>query len=145
MTDRQRTARPRQPRNVAIGDGGEGVSDGLGRRGGGHPVDEGGAEPEAVVVAVDRPDEQLGHRPSHGLDRLTDRGETGVRGDLDVVEAVDNGPSLLRALTNHRPDVAVVDASWHMPNAARNAQGVHVLFNNCYANYGATNAIEFSS
>nr|MDT0667537.1 response regulator transcription factor [Micromonospora sp. DSM 115978] len=28
---------------------------------------------------------------------------------LDVVEAVDNGPSLLRALTTHRPDVAVVD------------------------------------
>jgi DNA-binding NarL/FixJ family response regulator len=26
-----------------------------------------------------------------------------------VVEAVDNGPSLLRALTSHRPDVAVVD------------------------------------
>jgi DNA-binding NarL/FixJ family response regulator len=26
-----------------------------------------------------------------------------------VVEAVDNGPSLLRALTTHRPDVAVVD------------------------------------
>jgi DNA-binding NarL/FixJ family response regulator len=29
--------------------------------------------------------------------------------DLEVVEAVDNGPSLLRALTTHRPDVAVVD------------------------------------
>src|SRR6476619_7224076 len=29
--------------------------------------------------------------------------------DFDVVEAVDNGPSLLRALTEHRPDVAVVD------------------------------------
>jgi DNA-binding NarL/FixJ family response regulator len=29
--------------------------------------------------------------------------------DFDVVEAVDNGPSLLRALTAHRPDVAVVD------------------------------------
>ncbi|WP_030170916.1 LuxR C-terminal-related transcriptional regulator [Spirillospora albida] len=28
---------------------------------------------------------------------------------LEVVEAVDNGPSLLRALTTHRPDVAVVD------------------------------------
>jgi CheY-like chemotaxis protein len=28
---------------------------------------------------------------------------------FDVVEAVDNGPSLLRALTTHRPDVAVVD------------------------------------
>ncbi len=28
---------------------------------------------------------------------------------LDVVEAVDNGPSLLRALLTHRPDVAVVD------------------------------------
>ncbi|MFD0905554.1 response regulator transcription factor [Actinomadura sediminis] len=27
----------------------------------------------------------------------------------EVVEAVDNGPSLLRALTTHRPDVAVVD------------------------------------
>ena len=26
-----------------------------------------------------------------------------------MVEAVDNGPSLLRALTTHRPDVAVVD------------------------------------
>ncbi len=29
--------------------------------------------------------------------------------DFEVVEAVDNGPSLLRALTAHRPDVAVVD------------------------------------
>jgi DNA-binding NarL/FixJ family response regulator len=29
--------------------------------------------------------------------------------DFDVVEAVDNGPSLLRALTTHRPEVAVVD------------------------------------
>jgi len=29
--------------------------------------------------------------------------------DFHVVEAVDNGPSLLRALTTHRPDVAVVD------------------------------------
>ncbi|PRX98705.1 LuxR C-terminal-related transcriptional regulator [Allonocardiopsis opalescens] len=29
--------------------------------------------------------------------------------DCDVVEAVDNGPDLLRALTTHRPDVAVVD------------------------------------
>jgi DNA-binding NarL/FixJ family response regulator len=29
--------------------------------------------------------------------------------DLEVVEAVDNGPSLLRALVTHRPDVAVVD------------------------------------
>jgi DNA-binding NarL/FixJ family response regulator len=29
--------------------------------------------------------------------------------DFDVVEAVDNGPSLLRALMTHRPDVAVVD------------------------------------
>jgi DNA-binding NarL/FixJ family response regulator len=29
--------------------------------------------------------------------------------DFTVVEAVDNGPSLLRALTEHRPDVAVVD------------------------------------
>ena len=29
--------------------------------------------------------------------------------DFDVVEAVDNGPSLLRALVTHRPDVAVVD------------------------------------
>jgi DNA-binding NarL/FixJ family response regulator len=28
---------------------------------------------------------------------------------FDVVEAVDNGPSLLRALVGHRPDVAVVD------------------------------------
>ncbi|MWA06197.1 response regulator [Actinomadura sp. LD22] len=28
---------------------------------------------------------------------------------FEVVEAVDNGPSLLRALTSHRPDVAVVD------------------------------------
>jgi DNA-binding NarL/FixJ family response regulator len=27
----------------------------------------------------------------------------------EVVEAVDNGPSLLRALTTHRPDIAVVD------------------------------------
>ncbi|MGH8960021.1 MAG: LuxR C-terminal-related transcriptional regulator [Jatrophihabitantaceae bacterium] len=29
--------------------------------------------------------------------------------DFEVVEAVDNGPSLLRALTMHRPDIAVVD------------------------------------
>ncbi|MGN6607662.1 MAG: response regulator, partial [Jatrophihabitans sp.] len=29
--------------------------------------------------------------------------------DFEVVEAVDNGPSLQRALTVHRPDVAVVD------------------------------------
>ncbi|MGH3343799.1 MAG: LuxR C-terminal-related transcriptional regulator [Carbonactinosporaceae bacterium] len=29
--------------------------------------------------------------------------------DFEVVEAVDNEPSLLRALTTHRPDVAVVD------------------------------------
>jgi len=29
--------------------------------------------------------------------------------DIEVVEAVDNGPSLVRALLNHRPDVAVVD------------------------------------
>jgi DNA-binding NarL/FixJ family response regulator len=29
--------------------------------------------------------------------------------EFEVVEAVDNGPSLLRALTAHRPDVAVVD------------------------------------
>ncbi|HVU91404.1 MAG TPA: response regulator transcription factor [Jatrophihabitans sp.] len=29
--------------------------------------------------------------------------------DFEVVEAVDNGPSLLRALTGHKPDVAVVD------------------------------------
>lgn len=29
--------------------------------------------------------------------------------EFDVVEAVDNGPSLLRALTTHRPDIAVVD------------------------------------
>jgi Response regulator containing a CheY-like receiver domain and an HTH DNA-binding domain len=29
--------------------------------------------------------------------------------DFEVVEAVDNGPSLLRALTTHHPDVAVVD------------------------------------
>jgi DNA-binding NarL/FixJ family response regulator len=29
--------------------------------------------------------------------------------DCQVVEAVDNGPSLLRALTTHRPDIAVVD------------------------------------
>jgi DNA-binding NarL/FixJ family response regulator len=29
--------------------------------------------------------------------------------DCEVVEAVDNGPSLLRALTTHQPDVAVVD------------------------------------
>src|SRR6478752_4453383 len=28
---------------------------------------------------------------------------------FEVVEAVDNGPSLLRAITTHRPDVAVVD------------------------------------
>ncbi|MEN8652600.1 response regulator transcription factor [Streptomyces sp. 21So2-11] len=29
--------------------------------------------------------------------------------DFEVVEAVDNGPDLLRALLHHRPDVAVVD------------------------------------
>jgi DNA-binding NarL/FixJ family response regulator len=29
--------------------------------------------------------------------------------DCEVVEAVDNGPSLVTALTTHRPDVAVVD------------------------------------
>lgn len=29
--------------------------------------------------------------------------------EFDVVDAVDNGPALLRALTTHRPDVAVVD------------------------------------
>ncbi len=29
--------------------------------------------------------------------------------DFEVVQAVDNGPSLLKALTEHRPDVAVVD------------------------------------
>ena len=29
--------------------------------------------------------------------------------DFEVVEAVDNGPALLRALLEHRPDVAVVD------------------------------------
>jgi DNA-binding NarL/FixJ family response regulator len=29
--------------------------------------------------------------------------------DFEVVEAVDNGPSLLHALVEHRPDVAVVD------------------------------------
>jgi DNA-binding NarL/FixJ family response regulator len=29
--------------------------------------------------------------------------------DCEVVEAVDNGPALVRALTTHRPDVAVVD------------------------------------
>ena len=29
--------------------------------------------------------------------------------DMEVVEAADNGPALLRALVSHRPDVAVVD------------------------------------
>src|SRR5262249_39113111 len=29
--------------------------------------------------------------------------------EFEVVEAVDNGPSLLRALTTHKPDVAIVD------------------------------------
>ena len=29
--------------------------------------------------------------------------------DCEVVEAVDNGPLLLRALTTHKPDVAIVD------------------------------------
>ena len=38
-----------------------------------------------------------------GLIRLLEANE------FDVVEAVDNGPSLLRALVTHRPDVAVVD------------------------------------
>lgn len=28
---------------------------------------------------------------------------------FEVVEAVDNGPSLIRALTTHRPDIAIVD------------------------------------
>ena len=28
---------------------------------------------------------------------------------FDVIEAVDNGPALLRALVEHKPDVAVVD------------------------------------
>lgn len=28
---------------------------------------------------------------------------------IEVVEAVDNGPSLLRAITTHRPDIALVD------------------------------------
>jgi DNA-binding NarL/FixJ family response regulator len=38
-----------------------------------------------------------------GLIRLLEANE------FEVVEAVDNGPSLLRALTTHRPDIAVVD------------------------------------
>jgi DNA-binding NarL/FixJ family response regulator len=38
-----------------------------------------------------------------GLIRLLEANE------CEVVEAVDNGPSLLRALVTHRPDVAVVD------------------------------------
>jgi DNA-binding NarL/FixJ family response regulator len=29
--------------------------------------------------------------------------------DIEVVQAVDNGPSLLKAITEHRPDIAVVD------------------------------------
>jgi DNA-binding NarL/FixJ family response regulator len=29
--------------------------------------------------------------------------------DIEVVEAVDNGPALLPALTRHRPDIAIVD------------------------------------
>jgi len=29
--------------------------------------------------------------------------------DIEVVDAVDNGPSLLKAITEHRPDIAVVD------------------------------------
>ena len=29
--------------------------------------------------------------------------------DFDVVEAVDNGPSLRRALAVHRPDIAIID------------------------------------
>ncbi len=29
--------------------------------------------------------------------------------DIEVVEAVDNGPALVRALVTHRPDIAVVD------------------------------------
>ena len=38
-----------------------------------------------------------------GLIRLLEANE------CEVVEAVDNGPSLVRALVSHRPDVAVVD------------------------------------
>src|ERR1700755_928996 len=38
-----------------------------------------------------------------GLERLL--GEYG----FEVIESVDNGPALLRALTSQRPDVAVVD------------------------------------
>ena len=29
--------------------------------------------------------------------------------DMEVIEAVDNGPSLLKAITEHHPDIAVVD------------------------------------
>lgn len=38
---------------------------------------------------------------------------------FDVVEAVDNGPSLLRALINHRPDVAVVDVRLPPPSPTK--------------------------
>ena len=31
-----------------------------------------------------------------------------------------------------------------MREAAAQSKDMHVLFNNCYANYGATNAIEFA-
>lgn len=38
---------------------------------------------------------------------------------FEVVDAVDNGPSLIRALTTHRPDVAVVDVRLPRPSPTR--------------------------
>lgn len=38
---------------------------------------------------------------------------------FEVVAAVDNGPSLMRALTTHRPDVAVVDVRLPRPSPTR--------------------------
>ncbi|MFD1050602.1 response regulator transcription factor, partial [Kibdelosporangium lantanae] len=42
--------------------------------------------------------------------------------DFEVVEAVDNGPSLLNALVTHKPDVAVVDV--RMPPRSRTTRSV---------------------
>jgi uncharacterized protein YecE (DUF72 family) len=38
-------------------------------------------------------------------------------------------------------------AEWVSPirDAARSADEVHVVFNNCYANYGTTNALELAA
>jgi DNA-binding NarL/FixJ family response regulator len=102
---------------MVVGDDGRGGADPGGRqRAGGHPAPAGrlrwhpGREQPAgrphrrdhgaavrVVVAEDLA------LLRDGLIRLLDAS------GFEVVEAVDNGPSLLRALTTRRPDVAVVD------------------------------------